>query len=217
MKGFVWRKFFIVQFIRVVEPFVWKEFFCLWCLLCFQDWIMIVAPRRKSKMSGSWRLPYLNETISWLSWQQSDQYLVRLWEEVVSFSWLRWYRKSQCWIQGLVRMCIISESVPSSQWVVITAFVETVLSCYRLPLQYRRSDCDVHLELLSYVASLLIIAIPNWGSVIFTWSSPCAAKLSKASTKDDTKSRGLGSLKKKDSCIKLDDVVTDTWHVPPNP
>ena len=43
----------------------------------------------------------------------------------------------------------------------------------------------------------------------------CVAKLTKASMKDGTKSRKLGSQSKMGSCIKLDDIDTETGMCAP--
>ena len=55
-------------------------------------------------------------------------------------------------------------------------------------------------------ASLLFFANSIWEKFISTWASLCVARFSRASLKDDTKSRGLESLRKMGSHIQLDDI-----------
>ena len=95
------------------------------------------------------------------------------------------------------------------------AFVETVLNCswnYRLVLQNRHNEYDVDLMFLGYM-QVHFFAVSFRKKFIFIWALLSVAKFSKASKKNDTRSRILGSQRKMGSCIKLDDIDTVTGHV----
>ena len=90
--------------------------------------------------------------------------------------------------------CNFSQIVLAIQSVGFFAFLETVMSCYRLPLQHQRCDCDAVLYFVRHV-QIYFFCVFNLNGVHFHWDSVCVAKFSKASVKDDTKSQALGLQK----------------------
>ena len=113
--------------------------------------------------------------------------------------------------------CSISQGVPASQWVDFSASDGNVLSCCSLPLQYQHSDYDDDLVLLRNAQICFSLQFQVRRRFFPFWFLFCVARFSKASMKDDTKSRGLG-LRRKMGCLnKLEDIAAENGICLPIP